>query len=163
MHSTTHENENEAEEQLDLYTLVKENREESELLPVARLLYVAYINEGIRDSYNIDVEKQMSEWKRNHEEFKDLEGFYLVKNLFAIHFLEGDSLKLNKFMRHLHGEFKKEKSYYQIINIIAFNEENREHKYSKWFSESAHMSGPTLSQDIEKSDSLITERTWEIY
>jgi hypothetical protein len=152
MYSTNHDNEIETEEQVDLYSLVKKNREDRNVPLVARLLYVAYINEGLRDSYNIDVEKQMSEWKKPHEEFSELKGFYLVKNLFCIHFLEGDSIKLNKFLRFLHAEKLKDKSYYQIINIIAFNEENQDHKYARWYSESAHMSGPTLSQDIEKSD-----------
>jgi len=82
------------------------------------------------------VEKQMIEHKKEHETFSNLNGFYLVKGLFVIHLLEGDSKVLNDFIAELYREFKKEKTIYSIINIIAFNEENPHPMFDKWYSES---------------------------
>ena len=45
----------------------------------------------------------------------------------------------------MYKEFHKEKSMYQNINIIAFNEENSTKCFEKWYCDNIYQAGPTLS------------------
>lgn len=87
----------------------------------------------------------------------------MIKGSFSIHLLEAESNTLNAFLLELHKEFHKEKSIYQNINIIAFTEENSSRFYNKWYCDNIYQAGPTLSQEIDKTDKQIQERSWDIY
>jgi hypothetical protein len=51
-------------------------------------------------------------------------GFLLLRGLFSLHVIESDASFTNFWIKHLWEEFSKEKSVYQIINIITVNEDN---------------------------------------
>lgn len=76
----------------------------------------------------------------------------MIKGSFSIHLLEAESNALNFFLRELHKDYHKEKSIYQNITIIAFTEENSNRFYNKWYCDNIYQAGPTLSQEIDKSE-----------
>lgn len=100
------------------------------------------------------MEAYLSAKTRDPEE-KDkeiLQGYLMLKGLFYIHLLEGESTILNEFVADLHRELHREKSLYTNINIIAFNEENSTKHFDKWYCDNIYQAGPTLSTEIDKTE-----------
>lgn len=111
----------ESEEALSLYDVVQKKREASENPPIARLLYSAYYREDVIKSsqVEIDIDKMMKDKIEKDPQFSNqnitagITGYFLIKGLFSIHMMEGDSMLLNAFISDLYQEFKKPKSIYQ--------------------------------------------------
>ena len=78
----------------DLYQLIKQKREE-ELIPIARLLLAIQVSE------KAEFEEDTRSWiRRTEEEYKtELTGFMLVKGVFIVHLLEGESEMLNEYLK----------------------------------------------------------------
>ncbi|KAL4480155.1 hypothetical protein ABPG74_020671 [Tetrahymena malaccensis] len=149
----------------NLYDILKQYREEGEHQPVSRLFYAAYYNEAALQQQNIELDSYMqTKINQLQESLKEqFQGYFLIKGSFSIHLLEAESNALNEFVKELHSDYHKEKSIYQNINIIAFTEENSNRFYNKWYCDNIYQAGPTLSQDIDKSEKQVQDRSWEIF
>ncbi len=149
---------------MDLYKVIRQKREEI-CNPVARVLIASCLIETNADkTQQNDIEEVISEWIKTAQDHYNtsLTGFLLVKGLFLVHLLEGESDILNLFLRYLHEDFNKEKSRYTGINIVTFNEENPERCYGSWLSENVFQTGPPIV-DIDKTEQQMIDRTSQIY
>lgn len=127
------EEEEQYEERLDFYQIIKRLREEGDNNPVSRLLYVAYFNESLVQSQNVELDKVMEQRVK-----KEIQGYCLIKGAFQIHMLEGDSSAINEFMLQLYNDFNREKSVYLNLNVIAFSEENSTKMFARWYCENIY-------------------------
>ena len=86
----------------------------------------------------------------------------MVKSLFCLHIMEGESHVLNHYLSELHKQFKGGKGIYQILNIVVFSEENPDRCFSDWKSDNSYQGTP-INLEYEKEENAISDRTWEIY
>ena len=99
--------------------------------------------------------------KLSQEEGSKLTGYMQQKGSYIIHLLEGEGHVIDKFIRYLVNESKKEKTIYIGINILALNEENPKRFYETWLYEGPFPFAPVM--ELDKSDQQIRDRLWAIY
>lgn len=152
-----------AEERVDLYTIVREMREvEHGQTRVSRLFYAAQLNEFEKNK--VDLEAAFTNWSSKYleDETVKITGFMLIRGSFCFHLLESDSKVLNEYLKYLHAETKQKNSVYLGIYVLAFNEENPYRQYDEWGSYNSLTTGVVITKP-EKSDQEMQDRIWAIY
>jgi len=166
-----------AAERVDLYEIVRNKREgDPNKAPIARLFYIAKLKGNdenkshIHEKVEVGIENMLSEIFENYNlrnpdnVNKHFTGFMKNVDACSLHFLEGDGGILNIFVHLLYEEFKSDKSFYDQINILAFNEENSQRCFESW----GYHSTPAPKIDAfdagnDKSDQQLNDKAWEIY
>lgn len=166
-----------AQERVDLYEVVKNKREgDPNKALIARLFYIAKLKgndenkTAIHEKVEANVENMLSgivekyNLQNPDNMNKHFTGFMKNVDACSLHFLEGDSGILNIFVHLLYEEFKSDKSYYDQINILAFNEENSQRCFESW----GYHSTPAPKIDAfdagnDKTDQQLNDKAWEIY
>jgi len=156
-----------AEERVDLYTVVREMREVIHgETRVSRAFIATHLKESEKNE--VDLETAFNNWRaqfsdENQETNPIFTGFLSIRGPFSFHLLESDSKSLNAYLKHLHTEFKQKNTPYESIQVLAFNEENPSRFYSEWGAcKALHSSNVPLSKP-EKSDSEVQDRIFAIY
>ncbi|EGR32655.1 hypothetical protein IMG5_075390 [Ichthyophthirius multifiliis] len=62
------EQEEDEEQRINFYQIIKRLREDGENSPASRLVYVAYFNETLLQTQNIDIEKMMEQRNKDKTE-----------------------------------------------------------------------------------------------
>jgi len=92
-----------------------------------------------------------------------LTGYLMVKGLFVLHLLEGDSEVLNSFLSALYLKYSGKANCYAQVTVLLFNEENPSRMFDKWYNDTIVQAGPTITLDNEKLEKQVTDRVFEIY